>query len=148
MSCYIVDENVIDYLVYNILNTQGTYNFLKTSILKDKELTPTKIGRILLKENVKSYACRYEENIHPNWYDSYEYDKTKYFEREGDGADLLQVLASIRHYEYQACEHPRYNNSRAKKVIKALQSAVIIELTENKVWGSPEPLGVKKNVIQ
>jgi hypothetical protein len=133
-----VDENVIDYLVYNILNVQGTYNFLKNSVLKDAGLTPTKIGRILLKENVKSYAYRYEEKPEPSYHNSYEYDKTKYFEWGGDDAHLVQVLASIRHYEYQACEHPRYNSSRAKKVIKALQSAVIRELTENKVWGSPD----------
>jgi hypothetical protein len=142
-----VDENVIDYLVYNILNTQGTYNFLKTSILKDKELTPTKIGRILLKENVKSYAYRYEEYVHPDWYDSYEYSKEKYYDSEGK-KDLAQVLQSIRHYEYRAGEHPRYNSSRARKVINALQSAVIRELTENKVWGSPEPLGELENVVQ
>jgi hypothetical protein len=33
-------------------------------------------------------------------------------------------------------------------VINALQSAVIRELTENKVWGSPEPLGELENVVQ
>jgi hypothetical protein len=148
MICYIVEENVIDYLVYNILNTEETYIFLKTSVVKDKGLTATKIGRILLEENAKSYAHRHEENINTTWYNSYEYDKTKCFEREGEDADLVQVLASIRYYERLASNHPRYNSSRAKKVIKTLQSEVVRELTKYKVWGSPEPLGVPKNVVQ
>jgi hypothetical protein len=76
------------------------------------------VGRVLLFENMRSVAHRYDE---PLELPVYEYTP-------GRVLTAVETLKAINGFEYQACEHPGWESSEARAFCEALQSAAIRRL--------------------
>lgn len=118
MSAYIVEKEHIDYLVKAII---------KYGLRTDAN----QVGKMLWTENIKSVNYRYSETTPP-----YEY---KY--SEAPEIEPVQLIKSIHCYEYQSCEHPSWEDSESRWLMKLLMNNSIIDLPgycEAK-WGAPTP---------
>jgi hypothetical protein len=128
MSAYLVTENHIEYLVDALTNPR---NDMITSCNHYAGTTdPQELGQILWDENARSVNHRYKET---------ESAPPFTYRRKCYNTDPLQVLASIRCYNYQTCETPDYDETKAGKLIHRLQSAIISRMIQGKEWGAPEP---------
>lgn len=84
------------------------------------------VGVMLLGENVKSVNFRYDnrhadENPEPTDY---------HFTHTTKLITALQVLKAIRCYEYQSCEHPKWEASEAQSFCQVLRLSAIAELPD------------------
>jgi len=129
MSCDLVDENVINYLVYNFL-------FYKINT----KLDPDDLGTNLLIENRESWEHRYNETVDQFFTVDYKYNKNIKYDD-----DPVQLIKTIEYYCYQSSEHPEWHTSDIKKNLCALMRSAIDKLTYaekmKKIWGAPKPLG-------
>lgn len=125
MSCHIVDENVIDYLVFN---------FIKYKVPVTE--TPSALGKLLAEENVKSVSARYREPARGLPYRGYNKGHAAYRH------DPLQVLKTINYYRYQTCEHAEWREGRVFQLLNLLEKTVIIKMLdkEDLIWGAPLPI--------
>lgn len=128
MSAYLVTENHIEYLVDALTNPQNDMAGTLHHIAGTND--PQELGQILWDENCRSVNSRYEET-----------DSAPPFtyRRKCYATDPLQVLASIRCYNYQTCKTPDFAETKAGKLVDHLQSRVISRMTAGKKWGAPEP---------
>ena len=76
----------------------------------------TAVGRMLLFENMRSVSHRYDEPL-----ELPDYDYTTY----GLTLTPVQILMALSGFEYQACEHPGWENSEAHAFCEALQREAI-----------------------
>lgn len=111
---------------------------LENCNIRRRELThenATYVGRMLLFENRRSVAHRYDSDFEIEA-DPYEYRR---YQAPFGPVDVLKALDC---FEYQACEHPTWPKSEAFAFIEALRSRAIHALPgyEDAAWEvEPEP---------
>jgi hypothetical protein len=140
MSAFILGKDHIDYLVTAAidLGTNGWYGvyFTTWGVRCRVDITSCDtVGTMLIKENIASVQYRYHgESLDtlPGPIDKtelldYEYHRFRPF----DGHDIdtiAQVVKAVACYEYQACEHPEWEDSGAKRVCDAIVKGYIMRL--------------------
>ena len=115
MSAFVVDKSNIDTLVsaYLALFQPGA---VKTS--------PDALGRMLWAENVKSVAYRYNmPERHAQEHAAYMRDVRNY-RFEPCEAPPIELGEACDCYDYQSCEHPQWEVSRAKKIADLIAAAL------------------------
>lgn len=91
--------------------------------------TAGRVGVMLWAENYKSVGHRYDEGDTET--EMYEY--TPY----PGPIKPVQILKAISCYEYQSCEHPKWEQSEAHKFCESLRHLMISKLPgyDNAKWG-------------
>lgn len=121
MSAYIVNDNTINA----ILGFADEYD-LNAFDVKTKD----DLGQILLNENYRSVNHRYSEYATPETY-TYSRYTVKTFE-------ALQYLSCL---EYQSCETPNWEATRAFRLCARLRANMVRRLLEElavpRVWEAP-----------
>lgn len=74
--------------------------------------TASRVGAVLLAENVKSVNHRYSDDDPAPSYE---------FTRLRGNPTPVQLLGMLHGYEYQACEHPDWRNSEAYAIVRRLE---------------------------
>ena len=106
---------------------------------------------MLWDENIKSVSHRYgEENTDklPGVIgETYAYDAHENF-IFGPDVNPVAVLKACRCYAYQSCEHPGWEDSRAKALIDNLKDSAISSLPgyEEAEWGNPTLENLEKTM--
>ena len=95
------------------------------------DMSDADLGRMLLRENLRSLAECYGDPIDPKVLATYTFDPS---------AGRLPTAALIKAahcYMYQACEHRRWERSKAKKYCEALILALShgVQGYEDAAWG-------------
>lgn len=105
MSAFVVSEKHIQALAHAV---QGA---------RVARETVYEVADILWAENVASVCYRYREEpgayLRPEWVFGLPIPRSD-----------VQLLKAIDCYEYQSCEHPGWNDSRAKAICAALTDAI------------------------
>lgn len=118
MSCYVVNKETIDVLVYGIekFQVEGYLHCqsLKSIIISVESLR-NEIGAILYKQNYDSVNNRYGEDNDPPYY---EYEEPA----EKTNADIYNAIGE---FNYQACETDDYYHSDIYKCFKALKEKML-----------------------
>lgn len=115
MSAFVLSQKHINVLTsaWSIYNLKYAYN---PQTRKSEDLTPTQVGKILLKQNVCSVNYRYNEKepVPPFRYDPF-----------GPPYSLVQILKALDCYDYQACETPDYQGTLAASIVNTIRSRII-----------------------
>lgn len=106
MSAFVLDDDHIDYLVSAVVA------FSHPAGADLDGWTRTDLGRLLLAENDRSVAYCYQEP--PSGV------AERYEHRPVDAMDPLQTIKVVQCYQYQACEHPGWVGSEAKRITDRL----------------------------
>lgn len=101
--------------------------------------TCNETGRMLLMENVRSVAHRYDETIeeaHPEILTAV-FPASRVMGAKVMHYTPVQVLKLISCYEYQSCEHPDWESSEAYAFCQALRAMMISRLPgyDDAPWG-------------
>lgn len=136
MSCYVVQEEHINYLVNAgmRLNQRERFSWLSPNGRRvSLHGNYGDAGQMLWDENVMSFNSHYED--HQQALDAYTYTRIPNFIH-----DPVQVLMSCKCYEYQSCEHAGWEKSEAKAFIDSLKETAIRALDgyDDKKWGAPD----------
>jgi hypothetical protein len=119
MSAYHVGQDHINALLSYAQHVELNPAYLSDT--GEKVLTWAEIGKILSIENDKSVNHRYSETrITP-----YKFVKDNDFVLNGKAIDVIKMIGC---YEYQSCEHPGWENSKAKKFCTMLLNRAITKL--------------------
>lgn len=117
MSAWIVDRAHIDVLVQALC--EGEY-------VTDRD--PDEVGRVLWRENLASVAYRYPRDVdgdRPGPLDFRDSDVDTYtYRRPSRRIEPSAVLSAVNCYDYQSCEHPGWETSRARAWVTALADAL------------------------
>jgi hypothetical protein len=114
MSAFVVSKQDIDILVA----AQAA------RIQCEDKATLTELGRMLWRENVKSVAYRYDMPArHASEYAGYLKDIAAY-QYEPQEWNRRAVADAVSCYDYQSCEHPGWEMSKAKRLIEAIETAL------------------------
>jgi len=139
MSAYMVSRKHIDLLVaVAVAGPTGCRDWYPPSH-KSKD----DIGEMLVKENLSSIHHRYPDTI-TNPDDTpgpcEQYWLHRYTFRRAIRLTTIEALKAIDSYEYQACEHPEWETSEARKFCDALRRALVHVLPgwEQAPWGFDE----------
>lgn len=101
----------------------------RSGVQLGSDVTPDELGEMLTLENLRSINYRYPDtfgNAEDTPRDGEVFWPEPYrFERHGYTMTPAEALNAIDCYEYQACEHPEWNESEAKRFCEALRSALI-----------------------
>lgn len=131
MSAWLLNKYEIDVLVHWLHKT-GVSRAL-----------PDDLGKTLWSENYKSIRYRYDDNVKRPSY-TYATPKARHYPRTGkffDPEDMDQALRLCHFYNYQSCEHPTYEESRANRMISKLAKYLDSEgadwQADNIHWGEP-----------
>lgn len=131
MSAWLLSKDEIDVLVHWLHKT-GVSRAL-----------PDDLGKMLWSENYKSIRYRYGDNVKRPSY-TYATPRPRHY-RDGrffDPDDIDQALKMCLFYDYQTCEHPQYDASRAcrmiHKLIKVLDNMGADWHADNIHWGIPD----------
>ncbi len=134
MSAYLVPQSQIQYLVdaSMALYSRSLYWYWgdgPRTLYSGDRTEAQRVGQMLWEANARSVAYRYEAAAEP-----------VEFELVDVMGEIhpLAVLAAVKCYRYQACEHPQYEVSEAEAFVRALESSAISVLVEGYVWGGPE----------
>lgn len=105
MSAWIVSKGHIDVLV----NGLAAYGLITP-------VDMNAVGQELWAENHASVNYRYDEST-----------PTPHYSAEAVEAEPLphHLIAAVHCYDYQSCEHPGWDQSRARKLVLLLEEAVI-----------------------
>jgi len=167
MSAYMVDRDVIEYLV-DMAQEISTVSpakhhsygvFSWWHIDKWRKLTRgdaeacTRIGQMLWDENRASIEYRYPDTVgddanKPGTCDDgacgFKYHhKPTAIVRGTDARDMAQLIQTCKHFDYQACEHPDYRSSEAHAFVQALMNEARDRLAflamdgDDPEWGAP-----------
>lgn len=125
MSAFLVSNRHIDAIVtaarlaYAGDDANGTHVAPFTERLTDHDL-----GRLLWRENALSVAHRYREGVDEALMSSYAFSR---FTAEAGVTklDVVGMMKTIQCYEYQACDHPGWEHSQAKRFCRDLKEALI-----------------------
>lgn len=118
MSCYIIGDDKIDFILSFLKLKKGGYFFIQNKghlVNLDKADESTRdflnlVGNILKQENHTSVNTRYKENTICTPYEF----QDKFL---GGTGKVFQALKALDEYDYQTSESPDYNNSEAFKLI-------------------------------
>jgi len=163
MSAYLCDPRHIGALASWYVDRRDTSRgYLRSHILEDETvedyMLAPELAVLLARANVASVAYRYPddkpgERPGPSVADDEEYvelcaeaarrtvDIDAVAWRTPAIGGAVQVLKATQCYEYQACEHPGWDRSKAHRAVEAIRSAAISALRgySDAVWGWPEP---------
>ncbi|HBD95161.1 MAG TPA: hypothetical protein DC057_13430 [Spirochaetia bacterium] len=116
MSAFIVNKKHIDYLVSALYYSNKDY---QNKYMDIQELN--KIGQTLVNANYKSVNYRYNESEKP-----YKYIFSQIFT-----IYFIQTLKAINCLDYQSCEYPGWERSKAKKILNQIKDQCIYHLTDS-----------------
>ncbi len=127
MSAFIVSKVHIDAMVRLAIVYSPSYA-IPYGDIGEVRLHPDEVGRAILAENVASVTHRYpddkpEELPGPNgayWLGEYLYSPLG-----GRTPTPIEGLKLINCYEYQSCEHPEWESSKAKEFCDRLRHQLI-----------------------
>ena len=117
MSCYLVSDTHLSYLA------SAAILFQVQPVLTPGQpavMTGDEIVELLEFENLLSVGYRYTGQVAfpvlmaPTW--------------TFTNVEPVQLLKAIECYEYQACEHPEWDGSKAAALCKALKATAITKL--------------------
>jgi hypothetical protein len=111
---FIQDRRHIDHLVTALIQAE-----LITT-------TPDEAGRMLWRENLNSAKYRYpndKDGERPGPCDFRDSDVDTYTWTESPVLVGAALHTAIRGYSYQACEHPEWEDSEAKRLLDKLDAA-------------------------
>lgn len=155
MSAYVVDRGHVRFLVAAALNGrhwEGGYGqggpmsyYHDGKRYEVNELTADEIGLMLWQECIASVAYRYPDDPEAGLPGPVE-DGPRFGYRHpvmdppGSTIKAVDVLKAIACYEYQSCEHPGWEASRAKAFCEALTATAIRNLPgyDDAPWGAPK----------
>lgn len=93
-----------------------------------KPFTPADLGEMLVVENVRSITHRYPDTLNggpmPGPCDAY-WEAYYTYSRPARRLSAVEALKAIDCYEYQACEHPEWIDSEAKRFCDGLRASII-----------------------
>jgi hypothetical protein len=154
MSAFMVSKPVIDALVCVV--DEGPERLERTvqewkdsihysGILPEDFKTPLDdLGDMLVRENLSSIHYRYPDTISdpkntPGPIEQY-WAQSYIYQRPDRKPTAVEAYKLIDHYEYQACEHPEWETSSAKKVCTKLRELLISALPGYQAapWGWDE----------
>ncbi len=139
MSAYLVHEDQIDLLVtagLDRLQHDGCIIYAPNNQRAELRFdTATMFGQMLWTENLKSVQYRYPDTVSANTdIESYEFEAvdmksllTRLPQRKTHEAGVL--VNAIDGYEYQSCEHPRWDGSLARGYCHWLKGKLLDELS-------------------
>lgn len=145
MSAFVVSDGHIRFLVDMILHVSDSPQGADVRTHKGRKVTryattaqevgATELGRILLTENYASVNYRYREND-----TAPEYTHPLGLPHAGLNFDAAQVAKSVHCYQYQACEHPGWEESDAKYITDQLLQSLLTRMPgyEAAEWGAPK----------
>lgn len=121
MSAFVVADKDIQMIVgYAARMKTGNWPFKSCEDLDS-------ICSLLLNENIKSVNYRYREE---------EEEQTLKYDSKWSYSKLIShasAVKAVRYYQYQACEHPEWESSEAKRLTDEIKEyAVDMFLSENK----------------
>lgn len=124
MSAFIVGPDHIDLLVTAAIDWDVRVTVPDESApfgYRALDLTPTELGRLLLRENLASVDYRYQGRLEESEFKAPEVYE---FRRVPHGAlHPAWVLKALHCLEYQSCEHDGWESSTAFRVVRALEAA-------------------------
>lgn len=133
MSAWLLNKYEIDVLVHWLH---------KTGVSRQQ---PDSLGKMLWSENYRSIRYRYWDSAdkkRPSY--TYSTPKARHYPKTGkffDPEDMDQALRLCHFYDYQTCEHPQYDASRAcrmiHKLMKVLENMGADWQADNLHWGEP-----------
>lgn len=126
-----VDADTIDYLLTAAIQYQ-MYDYEWAYAMRIDAQHATLIGTKLLKENAKSIRARYSDSTKAP---AYEFKSVRVM------VNPIQVLKTAKCFEYQACEHDGWHNSKANRFVGRLKDEAIGRLNgyEEAQWGYTRP---------
>lgn len=131
MSCWIVDKEDIDAIVYGVRKWAPGLTLITNGERISADTHPDTFGTFLWHTNVDAYCDRYDE---PRDYDAYQYR----YDRDAD-YDMGQVYGALRCYRYQASDKVDWFRCEAKRFCaefeRCLLMAAIKELGYAIPWG-------------
>lgn len=157
MSAYMIDREHVDYLIAAALHygrRGGAFRWyweapngeglVSGELPTGDKARASEVGRMLWRENLRSIHARYPDTIDnpENIPGPCDEDFGAYtYTHPGRllSIDPVQVLASVKCYAYQACEHEGWKASEAKTFADALKDAAINALPgyDEAAWGAP-----------
>lgn len=145
-----VDERAPDTQGYDVTEYPASSGVARTLCFQIAPENASELGRLLWWECVRSVSYRYDDpdfaKLPGYGYTLNEYEQYRYpaaMEAYSARPDPVVVLKSIACYEYQACEHPGWHESDAKRLCEWLRDKMIHKLPgyEDAPWGI-EPAAV------
>jgi hypothetical protein len=159
MSCYIVEENHIAYLLRSAWllqrNEYAGSDFTWYVDGVQKSLTNfSEVGQMLWDANIKATTTRYDdcdldELPGPNVGWPYIFKMPSPMDVAWGIPDPLQIIKACRCYAYQCDEYDEWKTSEANMFIETLQSMAINALPGygEKEWGAPEPIPARVSKV-
>jgi hypothetical protein len=142
MSAFMVSKEHIDAIIAVIAEgpalSETTVQEWKSSIQYAKIL-PTNsenplndLGSLLVRENLSSIHYRYPDTVRnpentPGPEERY-WEKEYVYQRPARVPNVIEAFKINECYEYQACEHPGWKTSEAKKICDKLRAVLILAL--------------------
>ena len=143
MSCYLCTEQHINYLVSQVENLTSrrdsasfAHDGARVYIQRGFDETPYSAQSVTLQglvealrtENMASFSSRYpheDDVIQPFAY-------KRQFRNEANDftAHLAEVASALRCFEYQACEHPGWEESIGHSFLRGLEDMVLRKLQD------------------
>ena len=124
MSAFIVDKDTIDVIV---CAARDQADQRSSPGMMPEELDA--LGCMLWRENLASVEYRYPDDTdgnRPGPCDFRDADVDEYhFPLMARNPAHIQVIKTIHCYEYQSCEHPGWDTSRAHTVCQSLQDFLV-----------------------
>ena len=145
MSCHLVEQKTIWYIVCGALNYPGLEwrDYAGEIRALDSPDNSLEMCETLVRANLRSVEYRYGEKASRSA--GFEFDKSRLDVVE---VDPVQLYKTIRYYHYQSCEHPEWQESEASRFCDALLDLVSGKLRfgdsgnpvgyDDAVWGVPE----------
>ena len=138
MSAWMVSKGHIDALIRISLEgpKDGNRRQWSRPYFQHQELTYTQadlLGETLTKENLASINYRYPDTVHnpdntPGPVEHYWLEPYEYRSSQAKHITAVEALKAIACYEYQACEHPQWEQSEARAFCQLLREHIICAL--------------------
>lgn len=156
MSAYLVDRHHIAYLVHAMMDNHSFKSWLRhRANIQNDEALAVYMCNELTRENVASIEGRYpdtvghSENMPGDTELTEPWTSSEYHSYFWHGQDPVQVAKAVACYQYQSCEHEGWQESFARKMTDALESAQWRRMPkyDNAEWGAPEPASGIRRII-
>lgn len=131
MSAFVVENNHINAIL-NYLHEhskKNTCKYVSNYNLTDHE-DLTKIGQILLDENIRSVAFRYKAKTELIFADfaTSQQQKFDFVLNQKQKFTSIQILKALHCLEYQSCESPCFKSTQAYELIHEIEYITICNL--------------------